>query len=389
MKIINALLRTSVLLVFLIPQTVVAAHYPRLTIIQVYVNVDDGSMMIIGEDLLYGRRGPTVSLGEFVDLEIIGTPTDTLIEVLLPDLVVATAGDYRLTVSGGRGWFKTDEYDLTIGGAGIQGPAGAMETMVHRVKRDHPDLREPRDRRDRRGLPGLPGPSGAPGLPGAQGSPGADGPPGADGADGVDGAPGMINPQSCSPGLFVTGIDSAGDIVCAEAGTVTARLLAVAYINDDGVDGYSATGDTLIAKIIDTNNDGVVSVGDEIHTNTYPLDFDAASRDTMNRKHLISRAQFADSEVVAVRARPDFSHFFHFLHIDVGSGQREEYTEQASVIEVVLREFTSRFVDSHTANRQDSIKADQQSPSHPDTAVPTIRTTHGIDDAFIDVDIFP
>ncbi len=73
MKIINALLRTSVLLVFLIPQTVVAEHFPRLTIIQVYVNVGDGSMMIIGEDLLYGRRGPTVSLGEFVDLEIIGT----------------------------------------------------------------------------------------------------------------------------------------------------------------------------------------------------------------------------------------------------------------------------------------------------------------------------
>ena len=55
--------------------------------------------------------------------------------------------------------------------------------------------------------------------------------------------------------------------------TAPLSLLVVAYINDDGVDGYSAADDTLISGIFDANRDGVVSSGDELRRDRYPLDF--------------------------------------------------------------------------------------------------------------------
>lgn len=50
-------------------------------------------------------------------------------------------------------------------------------------------------------------------------------------------------------------------------------LLAVAFTNDDGVAGYNANTDNLIAALLDTNNDGVVSVGDSVQWGTYPVNF--------------------------------------------------------------------------------------------------------------------
>ena len=54
--------------------------------------------------------------------------------------------------------------------------------------------------------------------------------------------------------------------------------LAVAYSNLDGINGYDSAGsDVPIAKLVDTNDDGVVSVGDTIETDQYPPDFDTAA----------------------------------------------------------------------------------------------------------------
>jgi hypothetical protein len=49
-------------------------------------------------------------------------------------------------------------------------------------------------------------------------------------------------------------------------------MLAVAYSNLDGVDGYDPTGsDVLIARLMDTNGDGVHSAGDTAVLVQYPL----------------------------------------------------------------------------------------------------------------------
>ena len=80
------------------------------------------SIMIVGEHFLFGPSGPTVTLGEFGPLAIVGIPTDTFIQATLPAMI--SAGDYLLTVSAGKGQSQNDEYDLTIGAVGPQGEQG-------------------------------------------------------------------------------------------------------------------------------------------------------------------------------------------------------------------------------------------------------------------------
>ena len=106
MKIINALLCASVLLVFLFPQAFAAKPAPpgaHLDVTQVFVDDPDDpmSIMIIGVDLDFGSGPLSVTLGEFGALTVTGTPSDNLIEAELPDGIFP--GDFLLTVSNGNG----------------------------------------------------------------------------------------------------------------------------------------------------------------------------------------------------------------------------------------------------------------------------------------------
>ena len=109
--------------------------------------------------------------------------------------------------------------------------------------------------------------------------------------------PGRFQPDagadSCLLAPIGTYVDTAGAIAATDcpAGTTTAAegstslsdcetpaTLAVAYSNLDGIDGYDPNGtDILIAKLVDTNSDGEVSVDDTVTTNQYPLDLDATA----------------------------------------------------------------------------------------------------------------
>jgi hypothetical protein len=53
-----------------------------------------------------------------------------------------------------------------------------------------------------------------------------------------------------------------------------ADVLAVAFTDQNGNHTYEPGTDTLIASLLDINNDHVVSVGDRIHWGTYPTTFD-------------------------------------------------------------------------------------------------------------------
>ena len=79
-------------------------------------------LMISGEDFSFGPGPLVVTLGDFGALAIVGIPTDTEITVLLPANI--PPGDYLLTVARGTGQSQGDEYDLTIGAVGPQGPRG-------------------------------------------------------------------------------------------------------------------------------------------------------------------------------------------------------------------------------------------------------------------------
>lgn len=171
MKTFNALLSVSVFVLLLISQALAAPPGGHLNINQVIVDDPNNptAITIVGEDLLFGASGPSVTLGEYLDpLIIVGTPTDQVIVALLPENIIP--GDYLLTVATGDGQSQNDEYDLTIGAVGPEGPQGEQ---------------------------GIQGIQGEQGLQGIQGTRGEPGPPGNDGQNGLPGSIGQDG-TSCS-----------------------------------------------------------------------------------------------------------------------------------------------------------------------------------------------
>ena len=57
-------------------------------------------------------------------------------------------------------------------------------------------------------------------------------------------------------------------------------LLAVAFTDLNGNDKYNPGKDTLIAALVDTNNDNTASVGDTIVWGTYPAIPDGSASGT-------------------------------------------------------------------------------------------------------------
>ena len=94
----------------------------HLTITEVQVDCDAGTITIMGVDFDFGPGPLEVTLGDFVGtLPIAGTPTANEIVVYAPADLCEKAADMLLTVSTGHGQSQSDEYDITIGAVGPQG----------------------------------------------------------------------------------------------------------------------------------------------------------------------------------------------------------------------------------------------------------------------------
>ena len=205
MRILKALLSTSALVIFLFPPALGAPPGPpgaHVSIVQVFVDDpnDPTSIVIIGEDLLFGKGPVTVTLGEFIDPLVITGMTDTEITALLPESI--DDGDYLLTVSNGTGQSQNDEYDLTIGAVGPQGPKGDAGA-------DGED-----GARGPAGADGEQGPQGEQGMQGPIGMTGATGADGADGADGDDGADGAQGPPGTATATILASCSGSGVVSC-------------------------------------------------------------------------------------------------------------------------------------------------------------------------------
>ena len=147
----------------------------HINITEVIVDSVEDEIIIRGEELGFGNP-LEVTLGEYPPLMIVGLPTDTEIVVGLP--LDIPPGDYLLTVSTGNGQSQNDEYDLTIGGAGAEGPEGPA------------GAEGPEGPEGPAGAQGPEGPAGANGQAGADGQAGAQGPQGPEGPEGPQGATG-------------------------------------------------------------------------------------------------------------------------------------------------------------------------------------------------------
>ena len=169
--------------------------------------------------------------------------------------------------------------------------------------------------------------------------------------------------------------------------TAPARPLTVAYINDDGVDGYSATGDTLIAGIFDTTRDGVVSMGDELRIDQYPVDFDAIIRGTFTEQTRVIQGPTCCGNPPSVIEVSAGGSIYRFQ-----SDPDVELYVETGVDENARRVHCVTISDGLGLGSTDDIVAETLvgSTCIPDTPVNLFRVDNvGIDHAFIDVDLNP
>lgn len=181
------------------------------------------------------------------------------------------------------------------------------------------------------------------------------------------------------PGGEVPGMPGyAFDDACVPTATEP-KVFAVAYVDrNPGDGGYQEGTDVLIAKLVDANRDGVISVGDEVIRDRYPLDFDAAALGVFGGSS--SPVEFvwtASSTDVLVGTGGTNAVWFH------NDQNLEYYFEETAdeVTDLFLRDhFTQALIESIRAVFDSGL-------SRPQTEVFQVREALPTDDAYLDVDI--
>jgi hypothetical protein len=153
----------------------------------------------------------------------------------------------------------------------------------------------------------------------------------------------------------------------------------VAFTDVNGNDKYNAGKDTLIAALVDTNNDHTVSVGDTIHWGTYPSVIGGtytSPDDTITAFEL-----FDDASGTAVRVTTADG------TVSWGAGVNAE--QFSTVVTATFPNVFESFLrDSFTQDPPDEIQVDPTTPAPgpglPNTQVVEIGEQPG-DQAFLDV----
>src|SRR5262245_1804263 len=141
-----------------------------------------------------------------------------------------------------------------------------------------------------------------------------------------------------------------------------ADVLAVAFTDQNGNHTYEPGTDTLIASLLDINNDHVVSVGDRIHWGTYPTSSDVdGPRGNFTGPDLLVEGVSAGASSSVVEVQTAFGNVA-WLHIE---GPR--------AFEIFATAGGDSFSGLDRANLGDRIFADPsvQGPGQPDTPVDT------------------
>jgi hypothetical protein len=160
-------------------------------------------------------------------------------------------------------------------------------------------------------------------------------------------------------------------------------LLAVAFTDLNGNDKYNPGKDTLIAALVDTNKDGIVSVGDTIQWGAYPAIPDGSASGIGGNftilESTITDVVHADSTAVIVETALGRVHW-------LASQDKQEFlTEPLGIGRV-----ESHLVDSiNFPTLADSIQTDPTAggAGRPNTII-DVSTLQPGDQAFLDVKIF-
>jgi hypothetical protein len=162
-------------------------------------------------------------------------------------------------------------------------------------------------------------------------------------------------------------------------------ILAVAYINRDNNPGYLAGYDTLIAKLVDTREDGMISIGDTITTHKYPLDVDATTEGSFrNLTHIVS--SIAEVHETWFEVGDDAGNRYQFGSNILGTPSCDWYWEATEAGTGGPQTFFQDNDESTVCHSDDWIQVDENSPSDPDTPVTLFTDKRRTNDIFLDVD---
>ena len=196
----------SLLTLITIPSVFAAPPGGHLNISEVFVDCENGTIEIYGEDFNFDPGHLAVTIGKFGTFTNYIDQTDNYIKLQAPDGLCDEPGDYLLTVSTEFGQSQNDEYDLTIGAVGPEGPAGqagadgAMGPQGPPGPQGEQGPQGDVGPQGEQGPEGVAGTQGPPGPQGEQGPPGESGPQGEKGPQGLQGVPGPQGPQGV-PGI--------------------------------------------------------------------------------------------------------------------------------------------------------------------------------------------
>ena len=361
---------------------------PYITDVYIYF---DGSgtpdtITISGENLAEDNVPPLVTIGgypvevtSFNEFEVQGN---------LPELLAD--GDHLLVLESRIDKTSPLEHLITIGAVGpegLQGPAGPQGPEGPQGPAG------PQGPEGPQGEPGPIGPMGPVGPTGATGPMGPQGPAGPQGPEGPQGEPG----PSCT--VTIDEIAALVMLTCPDGSSVSFPLpeeqepppvLAIAYINDDAVDGYSTSDDTLIAALYDSNGDGYASFGDKVILDHYPTSFSGAKGSFGVRELTVIEGGWAKDGVLTVTARglltEQIELSFGFPEYD----DREYFFARCVDTNLDCHAFPLRIYDTwSSATSVDYIEAYSIGPLAVDTpALIDLDSTASAGDlGFIDVDL--
>ena len=170
-------------------------------------------------------------------------------------------------------------------------------------------------------------------------------------------------------------------------------VLAIAYTNVTYDGDYDETTDVLIAKLVDTDDDGVPGAGDTIVTNKYPLSFDQAPGipqfgDFRVTTHAVHHVEMDGPEGPGVYAylSGSWSHRIAWRsEDDVG----ESWTEIDPTLDPPVIPFPqTTLTDDHRIFASDVIDVDLLSPSQPNTQQFSLSTRNH-DATWLEVEFAP
>lgn len=166
--------------------------------------------------------------------------------------------------------------------------------------------------------------------------------------------------------------------------------LALAYSNLDGIEGYDPGGpDALVSKLVDSNRDGVVSVGDTVVTDKYPLDPVPTGFGNFQRTtHEVELVRYAEPLFVSLQVEGGATIWF-----SLGEPDPPEYEPFEQYIEVPADGSNGwvQIIDVHPGvghtDDKDWVMLNGTPPSLPEDELSTyVRDADDSD--FLDVDIF-